>query len=99
MIIFTALLFSCNEEPKIERNKLVKIYVETTIAQSKYSAFPDSLEIAKEKIFSKYKVTAEEYTETFTNTEAKIDYWDGFFKEAKIYLDSLKNASNQKAVL
>lgn len=99
LIFITALLISCDEEPEIERSKLVKIYVETTVAQSKYSAYPDSLELAKDKIYSNYNVTEAEYDSVILNMKAKVDYWDEFFKEAKEYLDTLKNASNQPATL
>ena len=67
------------------------MHVEKTIAQNKYAFFPDSLQAAKDKIFQKYKMTEAEFDSVILSLEAKVDYWDEFFKESKEYLDSLKN--------
>lgn len=92
LFLFSVLYYGCDEEPKVEREKLVKVYVEKTIAQSKYVNFPDSLESAKEEIFKKYNLTEKEYDAAINEIQPKSEYWDEFFKEAKSYLDSLKNA-------
>lgn len=92
LILFSVFYYGCDKEPKIEREKLVKVYVEKTVAQSKYSNSPESLDSAKQAIFSKYNLTEEEYNTAIEGIEPKTEYWDGFFKEAKVYLDSLKTA-------
>lgn len=93
-----AVLFSaCDKEPKIERSKLVRIFVDITVAQNKYANFPDSLQTAKKEIFEKYNVTPELYESTIRKTEIKAEYWDNFFIEAKAYLDSLKMASKKNS--
>jgi hypothetical protein len=47
-VLAAVLFYACDDEPKIERDQLVKIYVETTVAQSKFAELPDSLKKAKE---------------------------------------------------
>lgn len=94
-LILTVLFVGCKDEPQIERSKLVRIFVDITVAQNKYANFPDSLQTAKKEIFEKYNVTPELYESTIRNTEIKAEYWDNFFIEAKAYLDSLKMASKK----
>lgn len=96
-LILSALIWGCEEEPQVERSKLVKVFVEITVAQNKYSNYPDSLQIAKQQIFDKYEITPELYKTSIENAEIRAEYWDAFFKEAKEYLDSLKLASRQNS--
>ena len=95
LFLFSVLYYGCDEEPKVEREKLVKIYVEKTIAQSKYANFPDSLITAKQAIFTKYNLTEEQYDKAINEIEPKSEYWDEFFKEAKTYLDTLNKTSKK----
>jgi len=90
LFFISFILCGCKKEPEIDRSTLVKIYVETTLAQSKYASYPDSLRSAKEKIYSKYNVAEEDYYSTLKSIEPKAEYWDGFYKEVKSYMDSLK---------
>ena len=92
LFLFSVLYYGCDKAPKVERSKLVKVYVEKTIAQSQYSNSRESLDSAKQAIFNKYNLTEEEYNTAIEGIEPKAEYWDGFFKEAKAYLDSLKTA-------
>jgi len=90
LILFSVLYYGCNEEPKVERDRLVKVYVEKTIAQSQYAHFPELLDSAKQAIFQKYNLTEKEYDTAIKSIDPETKYWDGFFKEARAYLDSLK---------
>lgn|GEM_PF-4340127 len=90
LIFFSLILLGCKKEPEIDRSTLVKIYVETTLAQSKYAAYPDSLRSTKEEIYLKYNVTEDNFYSTLRSIEPKAEYWEGFFKEVKSYMDSLK---------
>jgi len=90
LIFFSLILLGCKKEPVIDRSTLVKVYVETTLAQSKYAAYPDSLRSAREEIYLKYNVTEDNYHSTLKRIEPKAEYWEGFFKEVKSYMDSLK---------
>ncbi len=91
-----ALFTSCEEEPQVERSKLVRTFVDITVAQSKYADYPDSLKKAKQKIFDKYGITEKEYERSIKNAEIRAEYWDKFFIEANQYLDSLKRVSNSQ---
>ncbi len=97
-IIFLVLFFvplilgGCKKAPQIDRSTHAKIYVEITIAQSKYANLPDSLRIAKDKIYSKYNVTEDVYHSVIKSIEPKAEYWDGFYKDVRAYLDSLKRS-------
>jgi hypothetical protein len=90
LFLFSVLYYGCDEGPKVERSKLVKVYVEKTIAQSQYSDNPVLLDSAKQAIFQKYNLTEEQYKTAIEGIEPNSEYWNAFFKEAKTYLDSIK---------
>lgn len=97
-ILFSIIFLSCGEEQTVERSTLVKIFVESTIAQERYSHSPDSLKLAKLAIFEKYNISSDEYEKAINNSEMSAIYWDAFFKEVRVYLDSLKTVSNQQVI-
>jgi hypothetical protein len=97
-LLFSIIFLSCGKEQKVERSNLVKIFVETTIAQERYSHSPDSLKLAKLAIFEKYNISSDEYEKAINNSEMSAIYWDAFFKEVRVYLDSLKTVSNQQVI-
>lgn len=95
LFLFSILYYGCDEEPKVERDRLVKVYVEKTIAQSKYANYPESLDSAKQAIFKRYNLTEKDYKTAIENIDPKNEYWDNFFKEARAYLDTLKTTQSQ----
>lgn len=99
LFLFSVLYYGCDEEPKVERSKLVKIYVEKTIAQSQFLNNPVLLDSAKHAIFQKYNLTEEEYKTAIESIEPNSEYWDAFFKEAKTYFDSIKNVPKKNEPL
>ena len=80
---------SCNEKP-IDEKTAVKIYVENIIAEEKYSNNPDSLSMCRDKIFSKYDVTRENFENYFHDMNTESDKWKSFFKESDLYLAELQ---------
>ena len=91
LILFVSvLLYSCGKKENIDREVLAHTYVELLIAEQQYLEKPDSLEIAKREVFSKYNLNEEEYISGLENYQSKKEKWDLFFVSAQTYLDSLK---------
>lgn len=87
MIAFSIL--SCNQK-KIDREDLVKIYVENLIAVEKYSFSADSLKLHTENVYRKFNTSKEEYEAELANYAGDVEMWNSFFGDAKEYLNELK---------
>ncbi|MEW6701799.1 MAG: DUF4296 domain-containing protein [Bacteroidota bacterium] len=84
-LIFTA----CGKE-KPDEDILVKVYVENLIVEEKYTVNADSILSRKKAVFSKYKITQQDFEEALKNYSDDLKKWESFFKKANAYLDNLK---------
>lgn len=83
------LLFSCQNDTSIEKDKLAKVYVDLLLADELYVG-SDSLKRKKTEIFEKYSIDKEDYDSSFANLEYDSEKWNEFFNLATAYLDTLK---------
>jgi hypothetical protein len=88
--LFIVIICSCQSEPQPDIQKLSLIYVDLLVAEETYRGMPDSLLMVKNKIFSDYGITNEEYNESFMSIEGNSEEWNLFFENALTYLDSLR---------
>jgi hypothetical protein len=89
---FSLLILSACSEEKLNSEDAVKIYVETSIAEEKYSYDLDLLRTQKQKIFDNYKSSAAEFNSYLINLKHDNEKWMDFFKKAEEYLSYLKNS-------
>lgn len=69
---------------------LIRVYVENVVAEETYSTNADSLQVHRNLIFSKFKITEKDFQnelEKYANDKTK---WESFFKKANDYLNDLK---------
>ncbi|MEW5843710.1 MAG: DUF4296 domain-containing protein [Bacteroidota bacterium] len=92
-VIAVSFIFSYCSQKKYPRDLLAKIYVENLVAEGKYDFNPDSLRFYQQKVFAKYKITQDQFKSALKSYQDDPKEWDGFFKRAKVMLDSLKAQS------
>lgn len=88
------ILFSACDEEKTDTHTLAKIYVDLNLAEEKFIDSEDSLFVEKERIFSKYNLTEEQFKQEIKELKTSTEVWDRFFNQANEYLDSLKAVNN-----
>ena len=94
LIIFLPLIvicFGCSNE-KIPEETLVKVYVENVIVEETYSTNADSLLAHRQKVFSKYKITEEDFRNEIERYSDDKTKWESFFKKANEHLIDLKKS-------
>jgi len=96
IFVFITIYYGCSEKQKLDVKTLAKVYTEILVNNELYSSNPDSLNIMKQRILNSYNLTEDEYINEFKKFENDENLWKEFFKEARIYLDSLKNKSISK---
>jgi hypothetical protein len=89
IFLLIILVFSCQSDKNIEKEKLAKVYVDLLLADELYKD-TDSLERKKTEVFEKYSVVKEDYDSSFVNLKYDSEEWDKFFDLATAYLDTLK---------
>lgn len=92
LVIFILAFFSVScENNNVTDENISKIYVELEIARVKNFENKDSLAKAKTEIFSKYKISEQEFTQAMKNFEYDEESWKEFFDSSKAYIDTLIN--------
>lgn len=93
ILLFSTSLFlfftACGKE-KPDEDVLVKVYVENLIVEERYATNPDSILIGKKAVFSKYKITQQDFEAALRNYSDDSKKWESFFKQANAYLNDLK---------
>lgn len=88
LIIF--ILCYCGDRREVDRDVLVKSYVDILIAEQTYIGDLDSLKLKRSEIFKYYNITPEDYRFTLASFKNDENKWEEFFADANSYLDSLK---------
>jgi len=81
ILICGILLFaSCKNKNVIDdKNKFANIYVDLLIEQEKYKGNFEKLKEKRKEIYSKYKITPEEYNSTIEYYNEDSKRWEEFF--------------------
>lgn len=91
--VFIIILTGCKEQP-VSEDKFIKVYTDLIIAQdTANTAF--TLDEVKRAVFAKYKVTDEDYNNTFKYYNENPERWEIFFDKAIAYLESQRNKSHR----
>ena len=83
---------ACKSDKEIKISTAARVYVDQVIVDEKFSAYPDSIPILRDKVLVKYKMSKEDYRKIYDVIAADSGKWNKFFKIASGYLDSLKKA-------
>ncbi len=96
LVFFVFLIFftNCSEKQRIDTKTLAKVYTELLVNNELYRNNPDTLSVLKSQILENYNLTEKEYLRQFKELDDNQELWKQFFKEAKVYLDSLKKNLN-----
>lgn len=89
-----SLLISCSKEKIVDKDVMVKTYVDLLISEEINSRNPEEFQKGKEDVFIKYGITEEDYTRTLESFKADKEIWDEFFELSFEYLDTLR--ANEK---
>ena len=80
-------------QERIPEETLVKVYVENVIVEETYIANSDSLQAHKQLVFSKYKISEEDFKNELKGYAGDKTKWAVFFKKANDYLNDLKKSN------
>lgn len=92
LLIPFILIFSAACRKEIDRDTLVRIYVENVIIEEGHS---NNLELMKKKkieLYKKYNTTEEKYANQLKEIGKNRDEWKEFFKKANEILDEYKKS-------
>ena len=90
LIVLLLFFSSCDKEPPITEEKLIKVYVDLLIIQDTTTAKNFSLDSVKALVFKSYDVTAEQYDATLNYYNSRPEKWSDFFDRATAYAEGLK---------
>jgi len=92
LIIFPLLILfsSCGNKNEIPEEKFIQVYVDLVIAQDTTGATRDGMDSLKKDIFTKHRITEDQYIATVHYYNEDPDRWKDFFDKATMYAESLK---------
>lgn len=96
LVCSISFLASCAKEKNIDKDVMVKAYVDLLISEEINSRNPEEFQKGKEDVFLKHGITEEDYTRTLESFEADKEVWDEFFELSFAYLDTLRTAEKPK---
>jgi len=99
LVILIILTSGCNEEPKIEKEKVAHLYVDILIAGETYKHNSDSIKIITDSLYVYYKIPQDQYKNEIEKFQFSEETWDNFFKLAEEYLDTLKSQEERMVML
>ncbi|MCU7494272.1 MAG: DUF4296 domain-containing protein [Ignavibacteria bacterium] len=91
IILFAITLSSCSNGKVInDEEKFAALYVDLLISSEKNSGDINRVKSERQKIFSKYEVTPEEYKATLNYYSEKPDRWKEFFDRVNARIVALR---------
>lgn len=93
IILFFIFTAGCSNNHRIPERKLIKIYSDLVISFDTTNGKVDT-DSLRQAVCSKYGVKENEYRGSIDWYNKNPKEWDGFFKKAIAYVDSLKNRKN-----
>ena len=94
LLIFIAAACSSRGEDKLKI--AARVYIDNMAIDEKYAGKSDSIKFYRDKVFSKYKMSEEDYKKFLNEFSTDKGKWDSFFAESEKYLDSLKSSYKAK---
>lgn len=87
------IFISCEEKPSIEENKFVKVYAELISVPDSISVDSTKYFDYKQKIFSEFNLTENDYEQTveFYNKDPKR--WEDFFNKVVKHIEAIDDSS------
>jgi len=88
-ILNASILFSygCNQNKIIDEEKFIKIYTDIIIAADTASDKTHSKDEIRNSVFTKHKVTLNDYKSTLQYYNQNSERWEKFFSKAITYLE------------
>lgn len=90
LLLLLIILFSCNFNSNISKQKAAEIYVKLQVAEEKFRNSSDSLKIEQKKIFKEYSTSRQEFKEYLFSLSDDEQEWNEFFDLALKYVNDLK---------
>jgi hypothetical protein len=84
------ILSACDKGPPIPEEKFRKVYVDLLIVQDTTTAEIFSLDSIKTLVFTKHKISSEQYDETINYYNSKPERWVVFFDSTTAYVEALR---------
>lgn len=86
LFVFVLIIQSCNQNPKVEEKKFIKLYAEMIFMQDSTSLSQPEI---KNKVIKKFGVSKNDFDETIKYYNEEPELWQSFFDSTIVYLEKL----------
>jgi hypothetical protein len=86
LLVLVLIIQSCNQNPKIEEKKFIKLYAEMIFMQDSSSLSQPEI---KNKVLKKFGVSKNDFDETIKYYNEEPERWQSFFDSTVVYIEKL----------
>ena len=92
------VLFSCQDNNRVDMDKMSRTYVEVMVCKEEYKNYKDSLQVKVNQIYNEMSITEDEFITTLKSYSGDKALWDEFYNKSMAYLDSLRVQNGVKKI-